>query len=147
MSNLLNHAEKEFELAGWKDEGTDVSQGWIMDNIRELLTVFSKQGHSGSSAPYVLNLFNKLARFEIIVPLTGKEDEWNNVSDGLWQNKRDSRVFKDKNGAWFIDGKAFSDDGKTYFTNGKSHIPITFPCDAPKLHTEYIIRRKKCKRD
>lgn len=138
--SYLTHAEKEFELAGWKDEGTDVSQGWVMDNIRELLSVFSKQGHSGSSAPYVLDLFNKLARHEIICPLTGKDDEWCNCSEGLWQNKRDSRVFKDKDGAWFIYGKAFSDDGgKTYFTNSKSKTPIIFPCPASALKTEYII--------
>ena len=30
---------------------------------RELLSVFSKQGHSGSSAPYVIGLFNALANF------------------------------------------------------------------------------------
>ena len=76
--SYLSHAEKEFELAGWKDEGTDKSQGWVMDNIRELLAVLSKQGHSGSSAPYVLDLFNHLARFEIITPLTGKDEEWCN---------------------------------------------------------------------
>lgn len=140
MSNLLSHAEKEFELAGWKEEGTDKSQGWVMDNIRELITAFSKQGHSGHSAPYVLDLFNKLARFEIIMPLTGNDDEWCNCSDGLWQNKRDSRVFKNKDGAWFIDGKAFSDDGgKTYFTNGKSKTPVTFPCNASELKTEYVL--------
>jgi hypothetical protein len=81
-----------------------------------------------------------LARFEIISPLTGKEDEWTDVSDGLWQNRRDSRVFKDKDGAWFIDGKAFSDDGgETYFTNKKSRTPITFPCDVSDLKTEYVL--------
>jgi hypothetical protein len=138
--SLLEHAEKEFEVAGWKDEGTDVSQGWVMDNVRELLIVFSKQGHSGSSAPYVLNLFNKLASFKTIMPLTGKDDEWSNCSDGLWQNKRDSRVFKDKDGAWFIDGKKFSDNGGvTFFTNGKSKVPVTFPCSEEQLKTEYII--------
>jgi hypothetical protein len=138
--SYLSHAEKEFELAGWKEEGTDVSQGWVMDNIRELLAVLSKQGHSGSSAPYVLDLFNHLARFEIITPLTGKDEEWCNCSEGLWQNNRDSRVIKDKDGAWFIDGKKFSDDGgKTYFTNGKSHTPVTFPCSRETLKTEYII--------
>jgi hypothetical protein len=140
--SYLTHAEKEFELAGWKSEETDVSQEWVMENIRELLAVFSKQGHSGSSPPYVLNLFNKLARFEVITPLTGKDDEWNEVGEGVYQNNRDSRVFKDKDGeAYFIDGKAFSDDGgKTFWTSKDSRVPVTFPCDASTLKTEHVIK-------
>lgn len=144
--SLLEHAEKEFELAGWKKEGVDESQNWVMDNIRALLIVFSTQGHSGSSAPYVLNLFNKLARFEILTPLTGDDIEWHSCSDGLWQNKRDSRVFKDKDGAWFMVGKAFSNDGgKTYFTNKDSRIPVKFPCSSEMLKTEYIILKNSNK--
>ena len=139
--SLLTHAEKEFELAGWKNDEKESMQEMVMDNIRELLEVFSNQGHSGSSAPYVLNLFNKLARFEIITPLTGNDDEWSEVSEGLWQNKRDGRVFKDKDSAWFIDGKCFSDDGgKTFWTSLESRVPVIFPCEASKLKTEYIIK-------
>lgn len=138
--SLLEHAEKEFELAGWK-KNNESMQNMVMDNVRDLLKVFSKQGHSGSSAPYVLNLFKRLASFEIIAPLTGKDDEWMEVGDGEFQNVRDSRVFKNQDGeAYFIDGKAFSDDGgKTYFTNGDSRIPIEFPCKPEKLKTEYVI--------
>lgn len=138
--SYLSHAEKEFELAGWKKEPVDEMQGMVMDNIRELLSVLSTQGHSGSSAPYVLNLFNKLARFEIITPLTGLDDEWSEASDGLWQNRRDSRVFKDNTGAWFIDGKAFSDNGgNTFYTNKQSRVFVTFPCESDQLKTEYVI--------
>lgn len=140
MMGLLDHAEKEFELAGWKDAGVDKSQEWVMDNIRELLTVFSKQGHSGSSAPYVLNLFSILARFEIITPLTGADEEWMDVSGGIYQNKRDSRVFKENGKAYFIDGKAFSrDGGETFFTNYDSRVPVVFPCEAENLKTEYVL--------
>jgi hypothetical protein len=145
---LIKHAELEFEIAGWKKKDTDSMQKQIMKNLLELLTIFSNQGHSGSSAPYVLNLFNKLARFEIIKPLTGKKSEWLECSPGLWQNKRDSRVFKDRNSAWFIDGKVFSDDeGATFFTSKKSFVPITFPCSAENLKTKYIILKRNKKKE
>lgn len=142
MSNLLEHAEKEFEFAGWKKKN-DSMQNMVMDNIRELLTVFSKQGHSGSSAPYVINLFKELAGFKIITPLTGKDDEWIEISDGLFQNKRYGRVFKENGKAYFIDGKAFSDDGgKTFWVGKESRTPVKFPCNAKDLKTEYIIKDK-----
>jgi len=45
MSNLINHAKKEFQLAGWLDEPVDEMQQMIMDNLLELLETFSNQGH------------------------------------------------------------------------------------------------------
>ena len=143
-SNLVKHAEREFEIAGWKKKNVDISQKWVMNNLRDLLAVFSQQGHSGTSAPYVINLFNRLARFQIISSLTGKKNEWNKCSDGVYQNKRDSRVFKEKRGkAYFISGKAFSDDGgKTFWTGKKSRVPVKFPCKASDLKTKYIILKK-----
>lgn len=99
VSNYLIHAEREFEIAGWKKKGVDESQGWVMDNVRGLLKEFSTHGHSGTSAPYVLNLFNKLAKFEIIKPLTFEDSEWNDMSEmngkEYYQNNRLSSVFKD----------------------------------------------------
>lgn len=139
MSSLLEHAEREFELAGWKEKD-DKMQNLMMDNTRELLKTFSKQGHSGFSAKYVLGLFDCLANFEIITPLTGKDNEWIKVKKGLLQNKRDSRVFEENGKAYFIEGKAFSDDGgRTFFTNKDSIIPVTFPCKPEDLKTERII--------
>ena len=39
-------------------------------------------GHSGSSAPYAVNLFKKLAMFKPIGPITGKDSEWAKTSTG-----------------------------------------------------------------
>lgn len=99
--SYIEHAKREFTALGYKpiDECEDDPNKWIQENILELLEVFAKQGHSGSSAPYCINLFNKLARFEPLAPLTFKDDEWNDVGNDMFQNIRMSSVFKDgKNG-------------------------------------------------
>ena len=105
MSNLIKHAKAEFRAAKWVDEDgkyTDEMQGMICDHIIKLLEVFSDEGHSGTTAPYTVNVFKKLAMFEPIVPLTGEDWEWCEVSERMgskcWQNKRCSKVFKDEDG-------------------------------------------------
>lgn len=153
MSNLVDHAWKEFRAAGWCDEHNkfnDEMQEAICKHVMDLLIVFSQEGHSGFSAPYAINLFSALAKFEPIVPLTGEDWEWSDVSeyggrdDGpLYQNKRCSHVFKDSTGAYDIDGIVWYDwytdtetgeRHKSHFTNRESRVPVTFPY-TPK--TEY----------
>lgn len=153
--SLESHALAEFRAAGWMDQNgkySDEMQESICKDMLELLSVFSSQGHSGSSAPYLLQYFEKLARFEPIVPLTGEDWEWSDVShmsgsEKVYQNKRCSRIFKQEDRfdgqAYDIQGKVFiehsyDDNGEetTYsYTSGDSHIPITFPY-TPK--TEYV---------
>ncbi|AMO57353.1 hypothetical protein GZ77_15775 [Endozoicomonas montiporae] len=128
--SLIAHAKKEFEIAGWP--GDDEMQKMMCDCLLELLETFSKQGHSGFSAPYCLEHFDKLARFQTISPLTGEDDEWVDVGDGMFQNKRDSTVFKENGEAYWLDGKIFRDkDGCTY-TNSDSRVPVTFPWVRPE---------------
>ncbi len=135
MGEFRDHALREFEVLGWP--GEEESQKWICDNVLSLLDVLSKQGHSGSSVYYLLELFDQLAKFKPLSPLTGKDDEWNNVSDmseyKLWQNNRDSEVFKEADGkAYWISGRIFRDpDGGTY-TSGDSHVPVEFPWTRPE---------------
>ena len=52
---LVEYAERELPKAG-----DDEWQKLINDNILELLTVFSNQGHSGTSAAYVRAALDKL---------------------------------------------------------------------------------------
>ena len=156
MNNYEKHALTEFRAADWMDENgryKDDMQGLICGHVLRLLTVFADEGHSGSSAPYTINLFSKLAKFDPIVPLTGEDWEWNEVSDGnkgkMYQNKRCSAVFKQADRfdgqPYYLDGKVFwewykSDDGKmfkSYFTGGDSQVPIVFPY-TPK--SEYVFR-------
>ena len=161
MSNLHSHALAEFRAAGWTDdEGKfkEEMQEAICKHVLELLKVFADEGHSGSTAPYAVNMFKKLAMFEPLVPLTGEDWEWTEVSEGVFQNKRCSRVFKQAdrfNGqAYDLDGRVFYEwnerdldpdekgyPGKrrfqSYYTSRESMVPITFPYTPT---TEYVER-------
>ena len=132
MSNLLKHAERELKLIGYdgKDEYNNMAKAAIM----ELLTTFANQGHSGFSANYIVNLFNKLAKYETLSPLTGNDDEWNDVSDmsgdrkTLFQNNRDGRVFKNDDGVFFTEAIIWTESGESSYTNKDSNRYIkSFP--------------------
>ena len=153
MSNYKTHAFNEFRAAGWLDENDnycDEMQEAICKQMITLLDVFSEAGHSGSSAPYAIDLFSKLAKFEPVAPLTGEDWEWNEVGDGVFQNKRCSHVFKQPdrfNGqAYDIDGIIFydwytneaGDTYKSYFTGAESFVPITFPYTPTREYRERI---------
>lgn len=142
MSNLHTHALNEFRAAGWTDHNgqfEDEMQAAICKHVLELLKVFADEGHSGSTAPYTVNLFKKLAMFEPIVPLTGEDWEWNEVGSGTFQNKRCSRVFKQAdrfNGqAYDIEGRVFREPSGACYTGAESRVTVTFPY-TPK--TEYV---------
>lgn len=132
MSNLVKHAKKEFEILGWP--GDCEMQKMICDNIIELLEVFSNHGHSGSSAPYALGMFNELAKFNPISPLTGDDSEWVEVGDNLYQNNRDGEVFKEGESirAYWINGKIFRDYKGITYTNKESRVFIEFPWTKPE---------------
>lgn len=156
MNNYKTHAMNEFRAAGWMNENheyNDEMQEMICNHVLALLDVFDGEGHSGTTAPYTIELFSKLAKFDPIVPLTGEDWEWNNVSDisgcETYQNKRCGAVFKQTDRfdgqPYYIDAIVFwewykSEDGeisKTHFTSGDSQVPIVFPY-IPK--TEYVFR-------
>jgi hypothetical protein len=138
--SLIKFAEEELKAIGYKLDGTDESANqWIIQNIIELITVFSKQGHSGMSAPYCVEMFTKLASYMPLAPLTGDDNEWVEVTDDLFQNKRCGRIFKGKDGrAYDIDGNVFCDADGCCFTNFDSRVYIEFPY-TPK--SQYIDRR------
>lgn len=97
MSNLKQHAELELRMAGFLSKDTDYN-GMIGEAVLELMDTFSKQGHSGTSASITVSLFEKLARYEPLGPLTGADEEWSEASSNLWQNKRNTAVFKQEDG-------------------------------------------------
>lgn len=157
MSNYKAHAWTEFKAAGWLDENgefKDEMQKMICEHVIRLLDVFADEGHSGSSAPYAINMFKRLASFEPIAPLTGEDWEWVEVSERMgskcWQNKRRSSVFKDGNGECYdIDGKVFwewarrdlyeDEEGypgvveyRSYYSCRESRVPVTFPYVVPE---------------
>lgn len=152
MSNYEAHAMAEFRAAGWVDDNgsfIDEMQKEICNHVLDLLKVFDDEGHSGSSAPYTINLFSKLAKFEPITPITGEDWEWSEASDGVFQNKRCSHVFKQSDRydgqAYDIDAVVFwnwykDEDGKpfkSYYTSSDSRRPITFPY-TPKTEYQFV---------
>jgi hypothetical protein len=113
---------------------------YMVENVLELLDVFEKQGHSGSSAPYCINLFTTLANHNPLTPLTGDDSEWNDVTalgtEPCYQNNRCSSVFKDSDGrAYNIRGRIFKNQDGVCFTNRDSRVYIEFPYTP---HTEYV---------
>lgn len=154
MSNIEKHARLEFRAAGWTDdEGkfNDEMQEAMCNHVLALLKVFIDEGHSGTSAPYAVNLFKQLAMFEPIVPLTGEDWEWCEVRDGVFQNKRCGHVFKqadrfdgqayDSEAIIFWDWYTNEDTGerfKSHFTSRDSAQPITFPYTPKREYKEAV---------
>jgi hypothetical protein len=119
MSNLEKYAESEMKRAGLFDKDSDYG-GMLADGVMKLIKVFGDEGHSGGSAHLTMAIFEKVARFHPLTPLTGADDEWMNVSEmspgPMWQNIRCGSVFTDKVTAWDIDKPG-------------NRVPITFPYD------------------
>lgn len=154
MSTLHSHAWLEFKALGWTDEDGKFKDEWqelICTQVLELLTLFSEHGHSGSSAPYAINLFKKLASFEPVGPLTGEDWEWGEVDFGpemKFQNKRCGHVFKNANGEaydsegiifweWLTD-KDTGEKFKVHFTCKDSRVPVTFPYVPERKYVERV---------
>lgn len=109
-SNLVTYARAELERAGWFKKNDDlegnpdgVYDGMIGGAVLDIIRLFADQGHSGMSAAVVTNLTEKLMRYEPLSPLTFERDEWTEVSDGTFQNRRKSTVFTTDFGVTWYD--------------------------------------------
>lgn len=104
---LCKHAIKELKLAGYGN-GEGGPNDWMYQQVIEAIAVFASHGNSGGSAPWEINLVQKLCDWDIISPLRFTDDEWSQISsDGTCQNRRKSDVFKEPNGSIHYNG-AFS---------------------------------------
>ena len=150
-SALYEYAKKELERIekGCKDEESLSMQQAIDKNILELINVFSNQHHSGFTATYVIDILQRLLHYKPLTPLTGEDDEWEDVTSygydtPTFQNKRCSAVFKDDKGAYWVEGKIFSSDlGHTWYTNSDSCVPVTFPFNVPDKSEVVVIDNKE----
>jgi len=152
--NLQKHTEHEFELlkqqTQTKDEKPVILQ--FEKPIKKIVKIFSKQGHSGMSAnvysSIVSESIKKILKFETLSPLTGEENEWNICDDNIiFQNKRNSAVFKQDNIVNYIDGIIWQNIDEKYdsFTGTVENIssnikglsfpltPKTFRIDVKKV--------------
>ncbi len=107
QEGTVDHSEYELKKAGLLDKDSDYG-GMIGKAVLELMKVFASQGHSGMSAAYVRDLFNKLSNFKTLSPITSDPDEWTNVveysvnNEPLWQSKRSPATFsKDGGKTWY----------------------------------------------
>lgn len=127
---MIEFAKDELRRLRSSDE-PDEMQDMIEKHVLEMVRLFSDEGHSGSSANYTVAILEKVLRFEPVTPLTGEDDEWNEVSGGpgmTHQNRRCSHVFKRADGTAY-DGEAYifrHPDGAC-FTSINSRKDITFP--------------------
>jgi hypothetical protein len=116
MSNLIDHANRELDLIGFpqltRDQlrSKDPSAHWdaeLRKRVMELVTVFSKQGHSGESANQTLNMVSQLLQYKPLSPLTNDPIEWSRVDPKfagdlrLWQNLRNPQAFSEDWGLTF----------------------------------------------
>lgn len=106
MSNLVIHAQNEMQKAGLYNEDSDYN-GMVGHAVEELVRKLAEQGHSGSSAAIVLAVFDKVARFDVLTPITTDSEEWHDVSEmagrSLWQNRRKPSVFSEDGGQTWYD--------------------------------------------
>jgi hypothetical protein len=105
---LVKHALSELRRAGLFDQDADYG-GSLAPAVADLVRAFAGRGHTGGSAPLVLEMFEKLARHRPLSSLTSDPEEWEDRSvecgTPMWQNVRDPRAFSHDGGAtWsFVD--------------------------------------------
>lgn len=126
MSDMVSWAEEELERYGHTFYGEAMNR-----DVLEVIKVLSNQGHTNSSAQVVIALVKRLWSWKPLTPLTGEDNEWNEIStEGLMQNRRYSSVFKNrKTGiAYDIGGRYFQEpDEDISFSCKESHVDIEFP--------------------
>lgn len=105
--SLVDHAKEELNRAGLFDKNSDYD-GMLGNAVLELVEVFAKQGHSGFSANCCLDIFNKVARFKVLSPITNDSSEWMEVSSyyppnhpSVHQSRRDCSLFSNDGGKSF----------------------------------------------
>lgn len=126
------------ELARIRSSEPDEMQDAIEKHVLKMVRAFSDEGHSGSSASYTIGILEKVLRFEPLTPLTGDDDEWNEVGEGYWQNRRCSHIFRDDTGTYDSQGRVFVEPDGCAYTSRESRVYVTFPY-TPK--TEYVHRK------
>lgn len=151
---MHDYAKMEMDIA-WPEP--DDIQIRIEEDLLAIIDLFEKQGHSGMSASYAINILERLLRFKPLSPLTGEDDEWDEPRTSVFdktvyqQNKRCSSIFRtnhDNATAYDMDARVFSEDGgKTFWTSDESRVPITFPYTPPTRPERIILNPDGSKDD
>ena len=102
-SNICRHAKSELKRAGY-GKGEGGPDDWMYEQVMETVAIFASHGNSDASAPWEINLVKKLCSWDIISPLRFTDNEWRQITDGIYQNIRKSDVFKESNGRIHYNG-------------------------------------------
>lgn len=139
--SMMEWAKDELNLYFKEDD--DYSR-MVKSDVLEVLRVLCNQGHTGLSASIVMGFIKRLWKWKPLTPLTGEDDEWNEVAEGVMQNKRCSAVFKRENGAYYLDGRCFTEppSNDITFTTKESSIPVTFPFTVPDKTPIYHLKHR-----
>ena len=134
MTNTQSFAKQELDILA-----VTVPDAAITPFAKEILALcekFGQSGQSGGSAPYTASAISKAVKHlmlqEPICPVTGIDEEWNNVSeygsgkeekDCVWQNNRCSALFKTlDNKAYYIDAIVWKGEEKYDTFTGRVYI-------------------------
>lgn len=101
--NLESHAQDELKRSGLLDADSDYD-GMIGESVLELVKVFAAQGHSGFSADLTLDVFRRVASYQLLTPLGNPTEtkEYVEHQIDVWQSTRDSAVFSaDQGKTWY----------------------------------------------
>ncbi len=143
--SLLDHAVMELDALGVLEydnspepggENTPGPDTWMRDSILELLTVLSKQGHSGESRNLCIGLFTKLAQFQPLTPITGRDTEWfEHENPIMFQNKRLGNLFKAgaRDQAYYLDAVHWRTQTGRVFAG-----PAKLPDGSTLLSRQYV---------
>jgi hypothetical protein len=113
--SIVAQAKSEMKRAGFPDSEIAV--------MGEILDKFFDTWDSGGAVWAMAPVLQRLIAGQPLTPLTGDDDEWMEVGEGVFQNVRDSSVFKDPR---FHDGKlAYDIDAPD------PRAAITFPYEPP----------------
>lgn len=146
LSNIVEYAKRELRRIEDNCHSSVAReiQERIDKQILEVIEVLSNQGHSGMTAPYIMQYVKTLWEWKPLMPLTGEDDEWNyDPTSGNkvhLQNKRCSAVFKnlETGKAYYSDGYVYSEPGSDcWYGCRESKKYIIFPCGSDQLQTEY----------
>jgi len=128
MIITLSKLERELELFGLNIHA-EKGLGVIITELVKTYMLNSDGYGQGQADNEALGLFVRFVQTGLLSPLTGENDEWDEVGH---QNKRDSDVFKDVHGeAYWTKGKIFRKYGGSKFLNRDSWVYIDFPWSKP----------------
>jgi hypothetical protein len=108
MGQLHEHAVRELSRL---DNDEDFNE-----HVLNVIDAFASYGHSGCSAQYTIPLIHQLLQFKPLTDITSAPDEWMEVAELLWQNKRRSSTFSRDGGiTWYDIEDAALNNGDVWF--------------------------------